>query len=630
MKNIKKTELIYLAGIILFFSFLAVSVIKQKSVGFDEAQYPAAGYNCWKNADYKINIENPPLAKLLVSLPLIFFNLDIPVVSEVPVSHPHYHFVFGHKFLAENKISQEKILFLSRIVILLVSIIFGITLYLFTKRHFGVHSAFISAVLYFFCPNILAYSCVATTDLLISFLIFLFVIQFSMTLRHEGSVVCSPAQRGEAISSLRQFLISGLILGLALLTKHTAFVLLPVAAVMILIKYLTEETPEIFTKEKFYDRLVLMMSAAFIVVIAGYRIVHIKEYFQGLNGVLPLITTGLGSGQVYMSGKYSTGGWWYYYIFVFLLKTPIPVILLMISALISIFKRKTLIIYPELTYILPAAAVILVSLSLSKYQIGMRTLLPVYPFLFVWLSEEVGQLWNKKGFGRTLVVVSGVWYIFSAVNIHPHHLAYFNELAGGAKNGSKYLADSNIDWGQDLPLLAKRLKVAGNPQIILSYFGNDSPGHYGIKFQELASRSRITQKGSMISNLADMPEIYLAVSATNLAGAYYPGQENLFWWLKTEKPLDIIGYSIFIYDITHNAIAFAEMGKLYHSQRRFEEAEIMFKQMVKLEPDKKEANLIIARFYKDVGRKDEAKKHLEKVLESDPKNFQAKEELKQL
>jgi len=39
--------------------------------------------------------------------------------------------------------------------------------------------------------------------------------------------------------------------------------------------------------------------------------------------------------------------------------------------------------------------------------------------------------------------------------VYPHYLAFFNQSIGGPHNGYKWLADSNIDWGQDLKLLKK-------------------------------------------------------------------------------------------------------------------------------------------------------------------------------
>ena len=49
---------------------------------------------------------------------------------------------------------------------------------------------------------------------------------------------------------------------------------------------------------------------------------------------------------------------------------------------------------------------------------------------------------------KTAAVLCGglaIWYIGTSLYIHPHYLAYFNELAGGPDNGYKYLVDSNLD-----------------------------------------------------------------------------------------------------------------------------------------------------------------------------------------
>jgi len=60
--------------------------------------------------------------------------------------------------------------------------------------------------------------------------------------------------------------------------------------------------------------------------------------------------------------------------------------------------------------------------------------------------------------GVALGVVSALllcWTIGSSLYVYPHSLSYFNELAGGPKNGPAHLLNSNIDWGQDLLFLEK-------------------------------------------------------------------------------------------------------------------------------------------------------------------------------
>jgi hypothetical protein len=55
-----------------------------------------------------------------------------------------------------------------------------------------------------------------------------------------------------------------------------------------------------------------------------------------------------------------------------------------------------------------------------------------------------------------------VWYLISSISVMPRSYSYFSEVIGGPSLGWKYLADSNLDWGQDI-LTVKRW-VAANPE----------------------------------------------------------------------------------------------------------------------------------------------------------------------
>ena len=64
------------------------------------------------------------------------------------------------------------------------------------------------------------------------------------------------------------------------------------------------------------------------------------------------------------------------------------------------------------------------------------------------------------------------------LRVHPNYLAYFNEAAGGPSRGWRWLVDSNIDWGQDLPLLAKWQREHPDRPVHLKYFGTVEPELY--------------------------------------------------------------------------------------------------------------------------------------------------------
>jgi hypothetical protein len=82
-------------------------------------------------------------------------------------------------------------------------------------------------------------------------------------------------------------------------------------------------------------------------------------------------------------------------------------------------------------------------------------LLPALPFLFVFAS----RLTLLAGRARRPLAVALpallLWHAASTTRAGPDFISYFNELAGGPANGWRYLADSNLDWGQNRSIAAR-------------------------------------------------------------------------------------------------------------------------------------------------------------------------------
>jgi hypothetical protein len=69
------------------------------------------------------------------------------------------------------------------------------------------------------------------------------------------------------------------------------------------------------------------------------------------------------------------------------------------------------------------------------------------------------------------------WSACEVWAVYPQTLAYFNEFAGGPRNGWRILVDSSYDWGQDLPAVEKWVaRRASRPgpkgPVYFSYFGS--------------------------------------------------------------------------------------------------------------------------------------------------------------
>jgi hypothetical protein len=137
--------------------------------------------------------------------------------------------------------------------------------------------------------------------------------------------------------------------------------------------------------------------------------------------------------------------------------------------------------------------------------------------------------------GKILLFGLLVWLAINSLMIFPHHLSFFNEFTGGPTQGYKYLADSNIDWGQDLIFLKQYLVKHNMDFIYLSHFGLVEPAVYGIDYKPLPSYPILGTVAISVNHL-------LGISAWKKIG-------ESFKWLRELEPDDRVGYSILIYKI---------------------------------------------------------------------------------
>ena len=261
----------------------------------------------------------------------------------------------------------------------------------------------------------------------------------------------------------------------------------------------------------------------------------------------------------FLLGNYSNTGFHSYFFNAFLLKTPLPALLLIITALVLSLLRCAKRRLVPIFLLVPAGLYFLVAMT-SHLNLGVRHLLPIYPFLYVLAGGLILELdrWRRTARIIALLVMVGAIAVSSQIvffparglqwqTVAPHYLAYFNELAGGPANGFKELADSNLDWGQDLKNL-KLWLVAHDIKdpIYLCYFGMADPRFYQIAHYNMPGGCLFEpQQGCDVLK----PGGLIAISATNLQGVYLSPAEHDAWRriLKHSVLVDTIGYSIFIY-----------------------------------------------------------------------------------
>ncbi|MBN1354729.1 hypothetical protein JXA40_00500 [bacterium] len=193
----------------------------------------------------------------------------------------------------------------------------------------------------------------------------------------------------------------------------------------------------------------------------------------------------------------------------------------------------------------------LAAASLSRHDIGVRHILPVYILVFMWLGglPSLIPAARRSIFIGTVAVLSCI----EIVRFHPDYIPYFNPLAGGKNYGYRYLSDSNLDWGQDLIQLRRYLaEKPSGATVRLDYFGDDDlVKHYSLPVAEV----------SIADEYKPAPGIY-AVSIFKLQNIWSPS-ETRYAWLKMYEPEARIGGSIWIYRVDPHRDAPAPLVKQY-------------------------------------------------------------------
>ena len=141
------------------------------------------------------------------------------------------------------------------------------------------------------------------------------------------------------------------------------------------------------------------------------------------------------------------------------------------------------------------------------------------------------------------------WVAGASLWVYPNGISYFNEWIGGPRNGWKYLADSNIDWGQNLPDLMDYIRRHNLPQVRLATAGPDPVFRYENWRTLVEERLPFGDSWTGSTRLIPRPGVY-AVSVNALVGlAVAPGYRDYFAALREREPDARAGYSILIYVI---------------------------------------------------------------------------------
>lgn len=574
-----------LAFTILFLALSLTSML-QKSATVDEVTHIPAGYTYLALGDFRLNPEHPPLVKLLTGLPLLWLKPRIETNDATWRGQSTMHaLAFGAKFLYEWN-DADRLIFWSRVPVVLLALLLGFGIFICARDLYGWKAGVVALALYLFYPDILAHGQLVTTDLGVSCFLFFSVYAFYRALRRLN---------------VWNVLLTCLCVGLALITKFSGVLVFPMLA-LVGAAFAFSQTPvwRLLPQQASAEREIssrqgeLLVAGALIVVAALSSLVLIWAAYgfryqlstdaaieRGLDwtffaqkpGLLKsllltaaswkivpeaysygflYVLTAAGDRGAFLLGEVSPNGWWYYFLATFLVKTPIPLILLIVSGFFLI-RRYGAGLAAEAMLLLPVGLYWAIALT-SDLNIGHRHLLPIYPFLIVFASK-VARVFEPPISWRLAVpcALLFVWLAVGTVRVYPHFLAYFNEIAGGPAGGYRWLVDSNLDWGQDLKGLARYRQAHPEEPFYLCYFGTASPAYYGIRAQHLPGHNLQTMRQRELARFDQVPPgALVAISASSLQfirtwGKQFPGSAQFEQRLRSVQPIANVGYSILIY-----------------------------------------------------------------------------------
>jgi hypothetical protein len=637
----RRPALIVLALLLVLESEVVLS-LRHLSQTWDESVHIYSGYRVWQR-DYGVNPEHPPLVKAVSALPLLALDLKEPPVATTGDTKPS-NFAAGLQFLYGN--DAEQILFRSRLAVSLFTLLLAALVFVCARDMCGLDVGLLALTLFVFEPNILAHGGLVTTDVAAACFLFGSVYTFYRYVKHPTVV--------------RLLLCAGTV-SLALIAKHSGVligIVLPILAASELL-HRRNTIPTVWNTQRITSQLWRLSSALIVIAVIGiaglwaaygFRYSARPEHLPGLlpsigalaqllpdsrtaTLVLALERTGIfpesylwgltnilqaTSGRVsFLWGQIYPDGTWFYFPVAFAIKATIGLLALLLA--LPLVKALNPESRRELLFLAVPPLLYLGFAMTSGLNIGIRHLLPVFPFVVVLAAVGAKGVVTRYQHGTWMVTALVVFHAASSLHAYPNYLTYSNELAGGLGNTYRLLDDSNVDWGQQLKQVRRYVEEHDITECWFAYMVPQiDPKYYGIPCAMLPPVGIVTPSRPTPVIPAALNGT-LFISAFQAAGkSWGPGPLNPYYEFFERKPDDLIGNSVLVFQGSFHvpllsAISHASRGQQLLDDRPADALQ-EFHTAVSLAPESADLNARLCRALRHVNRSDEAEPFCETAL----------------
>jgi tetratricopeptide (TPR) repeat protein len=581
---------------------------RQESQTWDESSHLYSGYEYWTHADYGRNPEHPPLAKLVAASAVLPLHPADPAVPSTLLSKSQ-DLLNGTKFLYGA--GADLLLARARGAMLLFPLALALAIFAAGNKMFGAEAGLLAMLLFALEPMVLANSGLVTTDIPLSCTLFLTVFAFYCYIKRPTAT---------------RILLCGLAAGFTLAAKHSGVFVFPILAVIAVLDPLLENdrAPRIPVMRRMGSiavalAIIALVSYGVLWALYGFRYAarpdglpfvpsfdayvaaipiafersaiafcarhHLlpEAYLYGWADILQIP----GKRINLVLGKLFFGSPWYLFPELILIKSTIPLLLLLLLApfaRIHRYRRELLFL------VIPAALYLLIAIA-SGMNSEARYILPIYPFAIVVAGAAAWQIAHRSRRWAIAVAALFVFAAGSSLYAFPDYLAYVNEAFGGPSNSYRLLAGANSDWAQGLKWAKSYID---ENHVTDCWFDFSDPNidskYYGIPCKPLLS-AWVPRGYPLVGPVPPVISGTILISATELDGRQWgPGKLNPYAQFRDLHPDAQPGHIVLVYHGTFSVPLVAayslsaEAAKLAHAGR-MSEAIAELEEAVQLAPD---------------------------------------------
>ncbi len=475
------------AAFLLTMMALVLGVLAwQQSPDYDEHTHVAAGVSYLQRRDGRMNVEHPPLVKLLGGAGALIAGGSGDYTSDAWQYAREFDFAID-LYTRADRDQLRMLTFLPRVPMILITLALGLTIFSWVSNISGRGAGLLALAIYCTYPLFLAWGVFVLNDVALAL--------FSL-------LTCWAAVATWRDPSPRQASLFGVSLGAALFAKFSAVLLFPVLALWLLVMLLQH------WKELPADRLrrvawgfcggVLLAGAVIYVAyqltfwqMAPHQFVQVWQERAQVQGtartveqqrkittlreilekhpgaermISPVFYYATGVYAVSVStkrpslilGKHYPTGRWFYFPVVALFKSP-PGFLVIVGFgfLLLILHARKWLRNPDVMIMVLLFIIFTAGYTWSGINIGMRHWIPsVACAIALTCAVLVPEMMAVRGKRRTVAVaacgIALLQIVFAAVATYPFYLPYYNLLRGGHARGW-VSPDSNVDHGTYLP-----------------------------------------------------------------------------------------------------------------------------------------------------------------------------------